>query len=49
MAFIDQGKFEVMKMLSGWEAARCGEHPLRAKIEVSASIYHCLTSGLNKE
>ena len=35
MAFIDQGKFEAMKTLSGWEAARCDEHPFRAKIKVS--------------
>ena len=40
MAFIDQGEFEAMKMLSGWEAARCDEHPFRAKIKVS---YRCLT------
>ena len=33
--FIDQGEFEAMKMLSGWEAARCDEHPFRAKIKVS--------------
>ena len=26
MAFIDQGEFEAMKTLSGWEAARCDEH-----------------------
>ena len=24
-----------MKSLSGWEAARCDEHPFRAKIKVS--------------
>ena len=35
MAFIDQGKFEAMKTLSGWEAARCDEHPFHAKIKVS--------------
>ena len=36
MAFIDQGEFEAMKTLSGWEAARCDEHPFCAKIKVSA-------------
>ena len=36
MAFVDQGEFEAMKTLSGWEAARCDEHPFRAKIKVSA-------------
>ena len=36
MAFVDQGEFEATKTLSGWEAARCDEHPFRAKIEVSA-------------
>ena len=30
-----QGKFEAMKMLSGWEAACCDEHQFRAKIKVS--------------
>ena len=34
--FVDQGEFEVMKTLSGWEAAHCDEHPFRAKIKVSA-------------
>ena len=34
--FIDQGEFEAMKTLSGWEAARCDEHPFCAKIKVSA-------------
>ena len=32
--FSDQGEFEAMKMLSGWEAARCDEHQFRAKIKV---------------
>ena len=36
MAFIDQGEVEATKTLSGWEAARCDEHPFRAKINVSA-------------
>ena len=34
MAFIDQGEFEAMKTLSGWEAARCDEHPFHVKIKV---------------
>ena len=34
--FVDQGEFEAMKTLSGWEAAHCDEHPFRAKIKVSA-------------
>ena len=33
---VDQGEFEAMKTLSRWEAARCDEHPFRAKIKVSA-------------
>ena len=36
MAFIDQGEFEAMKTLSGWEAVRWDEHPFRVKIKVSA-------------
>ena len=36
MAFVDQGEFEAMKTLSGWEAARYDEHRFRAKIKVSA-------------
>ena len=45
MAFIDQGEFEAMKTLSGWEAARCDEHPFRAKIKVLEPFlcYRCLT------
>ena len=35
MAFINQGEFEAMKLLSGWEAARSDEHQFRAKIKVS--------------
>ena len=31
----DQGNFEAMKALSGWEAACCDEHQFRAKIKVS--------------
>ena len=33
--FSDQGEFEAMKTLGGWEAARCDEHQFRAKIKVS--------------
>ena len=33
--FFDQGNLEAMKMLSGWEAARCDEHQFRAKMKVS--------------
>ena len=29
-------EFEVMKMLSDWEAVHCDEHPFCAKIKVSA-------------
>ena len=35
MAFIDQGEFEAMKSLSGWEAACSDEHQFRPKIKVS--------------
>ena len=35
MAFIDQGEFEAMKSLSGWEAARSDERQFRVKIKVS--------------
>ena len=34
--FSDQGEFEAMQTLSGWEAVRCDEHQFRAKIKVSA-------------
>ena len=34
-SFFDQSKFEAMKTLSGWEAARCDEHQFCAKIKVS--------------
>ena len=33
--FFDDSKFEAMKLLSGWEAARSDEHQFRAKIKVS--------------
>ena len=32
---VDQGEFEAMKTLSGWEAVHCDEHPFQAKIKVS--------------
>ena len=35
-SFFDHSKFEAMKSLSGWEAARCDEHLLHVKINVSA-------------
>ena len=35
MAFINQGEFEAMKTLSGWEAVRSDEHQFCAKIKVS--------------
>ena len=35
MAFIDQGEFEAMKLLSGLEVARFDEHQFHAKIKVS--------------
>ena len=31
MAFVEQGEFEAMKTLSGWEAARCDEHQFCAE------------------
>ena len=33
--FVDQGEFEALKTLSGWEAAHCDEYPFYAKIKVS--------------
>ena len=33
--FVDQGGFEAMKMLSGWEATHCDEHLFHAKTKVS--------------
>ena len=35
MAFIDQGEFEAMKSLSGWEAARCDDDQFHAQVKVS--------------
>ena len=47
--FFDQGNFEPMKTLSGWEAARCDEHQFRAKIKVSTrAVLELSKSGLNK-
>ena len=43
MAFIDQSEFEAMKTLSGWEAARCGEHPFRGRALELFSSDRCLT------
>ena len=34
MAFVDQGEFEAMKTLNGWEAAHSDEHQFHAKIKV---------------
>ena len=34
-SFFDYSKFEAMKSLSGWDAARCSKHQFRAKIKVS--------------
>ena len=47
MAFVDQGEFEAIKTLSGWEAARCDEHPFRAKIKVSASFLPSFASWVD--
>ena len=35
MAFIDQGEFEAMKMLSGRRALRCDKNQFCAKMTVS--------------
>ena len=35
MAFIDQGEFEAMKMLSGCRAPHCDKHLFRTKMMVS--------------
>ena len=44
MAFIDQGEFEAMKSLSGWEATHSDEHQFRAKIKVSTLAVFELSS-----
>ena len=49
MAFIDQGEFEAMKTLSGWEAARSDEHQFRAKIKVSTLAVFELSEQGKKE
>ena len=52
MAFVDQGEFEAMKTMSGWEAARYSKHQFCAKIKVSAwAVFELplFDSGLNKE
>ena len=38
IAFIDQGKFEAMKSLSGWEAACSDKHQFHAKFKVSTLV-----------
>ena len=52
-SFFDHSKFEAMKSLNDWEAARSDKDQFRAKIKVSVpepfSSYRRLTSGLNKE
>ena len=48
MAFIDQGEFEAMKTLSGWETLRCDEHPFRAKMKVSARTVFELSLSVDK-
>ena len=44
MAFVDQGEFEGMKTMSGWEVAGCDEHQFRAKIKVSTCAVFELSS-----
>ena len=44
--FFDQGNFEAMKTLSGWEAAHCDEHKFCANITVRAN--GLLNSCFNK-
>ena len=46
MAFIDQGEFEAMKMLSGRRAPCCDKHQFRAKMTVSTETV-CEISLLN--
>jgi len=43
-SFIDHGKFEAMKMLSGHisRASCCVEHQFHAKVFVQFLSYHCL-------
>ena len=49
MAFIDQGEFEAMKLLSGWEAACPDEHQFRAKIKVSTLAVFGLSEQRKKK
>ena len=44
MAFIDQGEFEAMKSLSGWDAAHSDEHQFGAKIKASTLAVFELSS-----
>ena len=44
MAFIDQGEFEAMKSLSGWEAACSDEHQFCTKSTLAVSSYRRLTT-----
>ena len=44
MGFINQGEFEAMKLLSGWEAARSDEHQFHAKIKMSTLAVFELSS-----
>ena len=44
MAFIDQGEFEALKLLSGWKAVRSNEHQFHAKIKVNTlAIFELLS------
>ena len=47
-SFVDQGKFEAMKMLSDRRAPHCDKHQFHAKmtVEISCIVEH---SGLNKK
>ena len=38
MAFLDEGEFEAMKTLSGWETACCEKRQFCAKIKVSTRV-----------
>ena len=44
MAYIDQGEFEAMNLLSGWGAARSDEHQFHVKIKVSTLAVFELSS-----
>ena len=48
-SFFDYSKFEAMKLLSGWDAARCDEHQFQAKIKVSTwAVFELLSTDRNK-